>query len=97
MWGQIVVTLPILSLQYQSPAPPPSYGYGYQPQYSYESYEYSRTPRKAKLRKVYSYTPQYSSYSYGYTPKIDSWEAEYYYDACHVSLQLQLLTQSDKA
>ncbi|CAL8106527.1 unnamed protein product [Orchesella dallaii] len=77
---------PVEKLEYQSSSPAPQYGYGYQPPYSYESYEYSRTPRRAKIHKVYSYTPQYSSYGYGYTPKVDTWEPEYYFDACHADL-----------
>jgi hypothetical protein len=76
-------------LQYQTSTPykPASYSYGesYTPSYSYESYEYSRTPRQAKVRKVEEYKPYSSQQSYGYTPESESWEAEYYFDACHVS------------
>lgn len=84
-----------VTIQYQSQGQsysPPAYGYGssYAPSYSYESYENSRTPRRAKLRRLESYTPQYS-YGYGAAPQSDSWEAEYYYDACRVSLNTNLI------
>jgi hypothetical protein len=97
-------------------APPPAYGYGYSPPpyqppvtytkyvpaYSYESYsEYSLTPRRAKVHKVYEeyYQPPYyappPTYGYSAPPapapapakdKSESWEANYSYDTCRADV-----------
>jgi hypothetical protein len=53
------------------------YGYGYQPVY-YDYYEQSRTPRKAKVYKVYEYQSyDYQPQSYGYSAPQNSYGYSY--------------------
>jgi hypothetical protein len=88
------------SQQSQPQYPAPSYGQGYStyaPQYPsyYPVYEYSRTPRRAKVHKVEEYTASYypKPPSYAPTYKTENWEADYSYDACHADVGAAIFCQ----